>query len=106
MSKNSSTATRPENRKKPKSVTDWARIDAMRDEDIDYSDIPPITPEMFAKDMVKKGGVLVRRVKQPVTLRVEADVLEWFKARGKGYQTEMNAVLAAYVKAHKEAEGK
>ena len=75
----------------------------MRDEDIDYSDIPKITPEMFAKGVVKKGGVVIRRVKQPVTLRVEADVLEWFKARGKGYQTEMNAVLEAYVKAHKEA---
>jgi uncharacterized protein (DUF4415 family) len=34
---------------------------------------------------------------------VEADVLDWFRARGKGYQTEMNAVLEAYVKAQKEA---
>jgi uncharacterized protein (DUF4415 family) len=74
----------------------------MRDEDIDYSDIPKITPEMFARGVVKKGGVVIRRVKQPVTLRVEADVLDWFRARGKGYQTEMNAVLEAYVKAQKE----
>jgi uncharacterized protein (DUF4415 family) len=78
----------------------------MRDEDIDTSDHPVMTPEMFAKGVVKKGGVFIRRVKQPVTLRVDADVLEWFKARGKGYQTEMNAVLEAYVKAHKEAEAK
>jgi uncharacterized protein (DUF4415 family) len=106
MSKNSSTVKSPEVQKKRKPKTDWARVDAIRDEDIDYSDIPPITPEMFAKGVVKKGGVLVRRVKQPVTLRVKADVLEWFKARGKGYQTEMNAVLEAYVKAHNEAEGK
>ncbi len=86
------------------SGTDWKRLKDMKDEDIDTSDIPPVTPEMFARAIVKKGGVFVRRVKQPVTLRVEADVLEWFKARGKGYQTEMNAVLEAYVKAHKEAE--
>ena len=94
MSKNSTTV---------KSRTNWERLKTMRDEDIDYSDIPKITPEMFAKGVVKKGGVFIRRVKQPVTLRVEAEVLEWFKARGKGYQTEMNAVLEAYVKAHKEA---
>jgi uncharacterized protein (DUF4415 family) len=84
------------------SKTDWKRLDAMRDEDIDTSDHPVITPEMFAKGVVKKGGVFIRRVKQPVTLRVEADVLDWFRARGKGYQTEMNAVLEAYVKAQKE----
>lgn len=103
MNKNSFSPAQP-NKKRPKSLTDWARIDAMQDQDIDYSDIPPITPEMFAKGVVKRGGVVVRRVKQPVTLRVDADVLEWFKARGKGYQTEMNAVLEAYMKAHKEAD--
>lgn len=97
MSKNSTTV---------KSRTNWESLKTMQDEDIDYSDIPKITPEMFAKGIVKKGGVFIRRVKQPVTLRVEADVLEWFKARGKGYQTEMNAVLEAYVKAHKEAASK
>ena len=59
--------------------------------------------EMFTRGVVKKGGVFIRRVKQPVTLRVDADVLDWFKGRGKGYQTEMNAVLEAYVKAQKEA---
>ena len=58
---------------------------------------------MFTRGVVKKGGVFIRRVKQPVTLRVDADVLDWFKGRGKGYQTEMNAVLEAYVKAQKEA---
>jgi len=60
---------------------------------------------MFARGVGKKGGVAIRRVKQSVTQRVEADVLEWFKSRGKGYQTEMNAVLEAYIKAHKKAEG-
>lgn len=50
-----------------KSGADWKRLKAMREEDIDYSDAPKITPEMFAKGLVKKRGVVVRRVKQSVT---------------------------------------
>ena len=38
--------------------------------------------------------------KQQVTLRIDADVLEWFKARGPGYQTRINELLRAYKKAH------
>lgn len=38
--------------------------------------------------------------KNSVTLRIDHDVLEWFKEKGRGYQTRMNAVLKAYVKAH------
>lgn len=52
-----------------KSGADWKRLKAMREEDIDYSDAPKITPEMFAQGLVKKRGVVVRRVKQSVTRR-------------------------------------
>lgn len=38
-----------------KSLTDWERIDAMTDEEIDFSDSPEITPEMFAKAVVRRG---------------------------------------------------
>ena len=47
-----------------KSRTDWKRMDAMRDEDIDTSDIPEITPEQFAKAIVRKGLKPVVRKKQ------------------------------------------
>lgn len=85
-----------------KNQTDWNRVDAMRDEDIDTSDIPEITPEEFARAVVRKGLKPVAGKKQ-ITLRIDEDVLDWFKSGGDGYQTRINAVLRAYVDANNEA---
>jgi len=89
--------------KKPTSDTlgnDLERLRRMRDEDIDVSDIPEISPEQFAHSVVARGLKPVER-KQQVTLRLDADVLEWFRAQGKGYQSRINALLRAYMKAHR-----
>ena len=83
-----------------KSQTDWKRVDALKDEDIDFSDSREIPPEMFARAMVRRGLKPVRR-KEQLTLRIDSDVVEWFKRRGQGYQTKINALLRAYVEAHK-----
>ncbi len=83
-----------------KSQTDWARIDAMTDEEIDYSDIPPITDEMWAQGVLRKNFKPVPR-KQQLTLRIDNDVLEFFKEQGRGYQTKINQLLRAYMEAHK-----
>ena len=83
----------------PKSQTDWERLDAMTDEDIDLSDCPEITPEMLAKAVVRRGLKPVPN-KAQVTLRLDQDVLDWFKAQGRGYQTQINALLRAYMEAH------
>lgn len=83
-----------------KSQTDWKRLEKMTDEDIDYSDCPPLTPEMFARGVLRRG-LKSRKTKVQLTLRVDQDVLAWFKARGPGYQTQMNALLRAYMEAHK-----
>lgn len=71
----------------------------MRDEDIDYSDSPPATPEMFARGVVRRGLKPVLR-KSQITLRLDTDVLEWFRALGSGYQTQINSLLRAYMEAH------
>ena len=84
---------------KIRSKTDWKRLDAMRDEDIDVSDIPPMTPEMFAKSVFRVGFKPVPP-KEQITLRLDADVLEWFRARGAGYQTQINGLLRAYMMVH------
>lgn len=81
-----------------KSQTDFARLDRMKDEDIDYSDAPAITPEMFAKAIVRRG--LKPRTKTQLTLRVNSDVLDWFKKQGRGYQTRINLLLRAYMSEH------
>ena len=74
----------------------------MRDKDIDFSDIPEITPEIFARAIVRKGLKPVAR-KSQITLRIDSEVLEWFRARGTGYQSQMNAVLRAFKEAHEKA---
>jgi uncharacterized protein (DUF4415 family) len=60
----------------------------MKDEDIDYSDIPPLTGnEKFVV------GKFYRPVKRSLTIRIDADVLAWVKGQGKGYQTRINRYL-------------
>lgn len=70
----------------------------MKDEDIDYSDAPEITPKMFAKAIVRRG--LKPRAKKQITLRMDDDVLAWFKKQGSGYQTKINLLLRAYMNEH------
>lgn len=83
------------------SQTDWTRLDAMSDEEIDLSDCPEIKPEMFAKAVVRRG-LPVTKNKAQVTLRIDSDVLEWFKSQGRGYQTQINQLLRAYMEAHQQ----
>ncbi|MFY9820915.1 MAG: BrnA antitoxin family protein [Thermoanaerobaculia bacterium] len=83
----------------PQSQSDWNRVDRMKDAEIDLSDLPEIPPEKFARAIVRKGLQPVAR-KAQITLRVDADVLEWFREKGTGYQSRMNAVLRAYKLAH------
>lgn len=77
--------------------SDLKRIDAMLDEDIDYSDIPELDDDFF-----KNAKVVISPRKKPVALRLDADVLEWMKAQGKGYQSRINAILRAYYEAHRD----
>jgi len=60
------------------------------DEDIDYSDIPPLD-ETFWRNAVRNP--FYKPTKTSKTLRIDSDVLAWFMRKGKGYQTQINAVL-------------
>lgn len=83
------------------SQTDWQRLDAMSDEDIDLSDCPEVTPEMFARAVVRQGLPPAKN-KAQVTLRIDSDVLAWFKSQGRGYQTQINQLLRAYMEARQQ----
>ena len=72
-------------------------IEKIQDKNIDYSDIPELK-DSFWKD----AKVEYPKNKKPVTMRIDRDVLEWFKSTGKGYQTRINAVLRSYVEAHRK----
>ncbi len=87
------------------SQADWGRVDKQRDKDIDFSDTSEVPPEMFAKAVLRKGLKPVAR-KTQVTLRIDADVLTWFKKQGRGYQTRINSLLKAYKDAHQNESGR
>jgi uncharacterized protein (DUF4415 family) len=79
----------------PKLAAEIAALEASTDE-IDTSDMPEVKDWSQAK-----RGLLYRPVKQLMSLRIDADVVDWFKRQGDGYQTRMNAALRAYVDAHR-----
>jgi uncharacterized protein (DUF4415 family) len=62
-------------------------------------DAPQWTPEMFARAVARKGLKSVPK-KALLSLRIDSDVIEWFKQQGAGYQSRMNALLRAYMEAH------
>jgi uncharacterized protein (DUF4415 family) len=82
--------------------TDYAALDAMTDEDIakavaEDPDAAPLDIDWTKARLVLPAG------KESVTLRVDKDVLDWFRKQGKGYQTRINAVLRAYKEAHQKS---
>ncbi len=85
--------------KKP-SKTDWARVDATTDAEGDYSEIPELGKEFFQKAVLR-----MPEPKATVTIRLDMDVLNWFKREGRGYQTRINALLRAYMEAQKQRAG-
>jgi uncharacterized protein (DUF4415 family) len=68
--------------------SDLARIDRMRDSEIDYSDLPALD-----KSFLKKATVAWPPAKQQLTIRLDSDVLSWLKSHGRGYQTRINRIL-------------
>ena len=84
--------------------TDWARVDAMTDEDI-YRNMrdDPDWADLIDIDWSK--AVMVYPIaKKSISIRLDADVIDFFKATGKGYQTRMNAVLRHYMSDRREAQ--
>lgn len=84
-----------------KGRTDWERVNALTEEEIERmaaedEDNPATTEEHWAKATV---GLPPRKTRIHASL--DSDVVHWFKAQGRGYQTRMNAVLRRYMEAHK-----
>jgi len=73
------------------------QLQEMPDDEIDYSDIPPVTD--LSKAVV---GRFYKPIKETVTIRLDADVLDWLKQGGKGYQTRVNSILRAVMDQRKK----
>lgn len=84
---------------KRKGKTDWARVDAITEGELERS-IAADTDADVAVDWTKARLVMPQR-KESVHLRVDPDVLAWFRQQGQGYLTRMNAVLRAYMEAQR-----
>lgn len=80
--------------------SDLKRMKSMRDEDIDYSDIPA-TDAAFWKSAELR---LPEAPKEAVTMRIDKEIVDWFRAMGKGHTTRMSAVLRHYYEAHKSTQ--
>lgn len=79
-----------------KGKTDWARVDALTDEDI--AKAVADDPDAVPIDLDWSDAVLVwPSKKQPISIRVDQDVLDFFKSQGDGYQSRINAVLRSYM---------
>ena len=74
------------------SKTNYKRINKLSDKDIDYSDIPE-TDEEFWSD----ADILFPTNKTHVSIRLDDDIISWFKQFGRGYQTKINSVLKSYI---------
>ena len=84
-------------------MSDWRRVDAQTDDDIRRAILtdPDAAPEVDLA-WFKSARIVMPEPKQSVSLRLDREVMEWFKKRGRGYQTRINAVLRAYVNSHGE----
>ena len=76
------------------------RLREMKDEDIDYSDIPPSPRDAV---WTRPGALIPPGNKKQITVRLDADVLEFFRKTGTRYQSRINAALREYMKAHEKA---
>jgi uncharacterized protein (DUF4415 family) len=80
-------------KKRYKKELDIEALPALKEEDIDYSDIPRLDERFW-----KNAKLVEPENTQQITLRVKKSVLEAYKATGKGYQTRMNAVLESFAR--------
>jgi len=81
---------------KKRSRTNWKKVDSLPDAKIDYSDIPELGSKFFRHAIRWPGK------KRQITLRLDPDILAFFRRHGKGYQTTINAVLRSYMETQKD----
>ena len=84
-----------------KSKTDWARVAAMTDDEIDCSEIPEADESFWAN-----AELILPENKIKLGVRFDKIVVDWFKKQGPGYQSKMNSVLKTYVEAQRSSNAK
>ena len=78
------------------SRTNWAALESGSEENIDYSDIPPLTDEFF-----KRATLHIPADQAHNIVQLDPDVKQWFQAQGEQYKTLINNVLRQYIESNK-----
>jgi uncharacterized protein (DUF4415 family) len=86
------------------SKTDWKRVDAMSQAEVERLADKAEGPLSAGWESTVMVGL--PPAKQDIHIRLDGDILDWFKARGRGYQTRINAVLRAFVQTRRRVERK
>jgi len=89
-------------RRRGESRTDWARVDAMTEAELEAS-IAADPDDVHEAPDWRRAVVGLPPRKEHINIRIDADVLAWFRETGWGYQTRMNNVLRAFVESRKHA---
>lgn len=76
------------------SKTNWERVDALSDEDVDTSDIPPLGEDFFR-------AAMGRRPRLTVAVEVDPETLAWYEAQGEARAERLAAALRVYAQAHR-----
>ena len=84
------------------SQTDWARVDGLTEEEIEEAARSDPDNPLLDDEFWKDAEILLPEGKERVTMRLDKEVVDWFRQEGKGYQSRMNAVLRSYMKASSE----
>ncbi len=90
-------------KKSKKSLTDWDYLNSLTDEEIEEAARSDSDTVLVDASFLKSAKLIMPKPKKKISLRVDDDVLDWFKKQGRGYQTRMNAVLRVYMKTRKRA---
>lgn len=80
------------------SKTNWERVDALTEDEIDTSDIPPLTEEFFGKSRWRMPIPPLN-----VLVQVDVETLAWFQAQGENHKKQMAAALRIYAEAHQQS---
>jgi uncharacterized protein (DUF4415 family) len=83
------------NNSKNISRTDWEYLENMSDEDIDYSDIPPLTDDFFNHAVLR-----IPAEQSQNWLQLDPKIINWFKSQNIDYKTAINSVLSSYIETH------
>lgn len=93
---------RQSRQKRPAGLTDWVRLNRESDEEIErQAGEDPDTAPLLTDEWLARAQVIASS-KKPISIRIDQDVLDFFRQGGRNYQTRINRVLRAYVEAHKK----